>query len=195
MTFVNSQPKKVLLFLSLIILSLTLSKAKNILKKNTSQTKDYNQEGLKKYYEMGLDIANFGDDQKKCWNFVWGAGYPTYKVDQEKFWATSIEPFIKSPSQEKLDLNTHLNTFINDKIGNNVLIDPTQNGVTCATYLNSKRKGNLSAEDIKKGAMAAFNIISPSKPPGPKLFVTSSVTTHRDIVANKDIFKVLNGNK
>lgn len=193
MTFVNS-PRKVLLFLSLIILSTALSKSKNVLKKSAALTKDYNQEGLKKYFELGLDTANFGDDQKKCWNFVWGAGYKNYKSYLEKFWATTIEQFIKSPSQEKLDLNTHLNSFVDSNLVS-VLIDETKEPIDCKAILNSKRKQNLSAEDIKKGAMAAFNIILPSKAPGPKLFVTSSVTTHRDIVANKDIFKVLNGNK
>jgi len=194
MTFVNS-PKRILLILSLIILSIALSKAKNILKKNAALTKDYNQEGLKKYYEIGLDVSTFGDIQKKCWNFVWGVGYKNYKAFLEKFWATSIEEFIKSPSQMNLDLNSHLNTFINDNIKNEVLIDEKQNPVTCATSLNSKRKGNLTAEGTKKGAMAAFNMIFPSKPAGIKLFITSSVTTHRDIVPNKDIFKVLNGKK
>lgn len=194
MTFVIT-PRKIILFLSLIILSCTLSNSKNVLKKNAALTNNYNQDSLKKYYEIGLDLSTFGEDQKKCWNYVWGAGYKNYKAFFEKFWTTNVEQFIKSPSQYTMDLNTHLHNLIDENIKNEVLIDEKSNPVTCQTYLNSKRKQNITPEEIKKGAMSAFNIIIPSKPAGSKLFVTSSITTHRDIVPNKDIFKVLNGNK
>jgi len=194
MTFVKT-PRKVLLFLSLIVLSFSLTESKNVLKKNGVSSKDYNQDGLKKYFEFGFDIANFGEDQKNCWKFIWGAGYNNYKKFLESLWASSIEPFIKSPSQEKLDLNNHLDNFINKEIRNEVLIDSTKNPVTCQSFLNSKRRQNLIDKDIKEHAMKAFNIVLPSKTASPKLFVTSAVSSHRDIVPNKDIYKVLNGNK
>jgi hypothetical protein len=194
MTFVNT-PRKVLLFLSLIILSCALSKSKSVLKKSAVSAIEMNKDGLKKYLEIGLDVATFEDNQKKCWNYVWGDGFQNYQKFLTELWTTTIEKFIQNPSQEKLDLQSHLNSLINDNVKNEVKIDPTQNTVTCQTYLNSKRKQNLTPDVIKNGAMAAFNIILPARTAGPKLFVTSSITSHRDIVPNKDIFKVLNGNK
>jgi len=191
MTFIKS-PKKALLLICLITLSFALSKAKTIVKKAGSSTKDYNQDALKKYFEIGLNVKAFGADETKCWDFVWGKGYRSYDKFFKSFWETVIEPFKKATSTVKLDIDANMVTLIDNTIKNEVKIDETQNPVACQTFLNSKRIQGIAADEVKTKALAALNIIQPGPPEKPKLFVTSAVSSHRDIVPNKNIFKVLN---
>ena len=194
MTFINST-KKVLLLLGLIILSINISIAKKLSSNSSSKTKEFKIDELKKYYEMALDMPKLGDPEKRCWEFIFGAGLKDYKSYFENIWTTIIEPFKNSPSTVNLDLYSNFSK-LTEKVDNNVVIDPTKGTETCKTYLESKRKTTLTPEDIKKGAMIAFNIVVPAKLPGPTLFVTSAVSTHRDSkLRNPDVFKILNGNK
>jgi len=158
-------------------------------------TKDFDVNKLKNYYELGFNLPLTEKNQLNCWDYAWKKSDNKNIESYKKFWATTIEPFIKVPNGG-LELNTHLADLINNVLGKETRVKEGQNTINCAEALNKAVKTEIKLDVVKKEAMKIFGIVEPAKPSVPLGFVTSSVTTFRnEKFINPGIFKVLNSKR
>jgi len=182
-------------FLTIILIICCFQSSLNIkIKSELKENNDYYQK-MKKFFEIGLDKTKLNQpNPKKCWDYIWASGVEqdmSLKATVKQIKDGDIKTFLSKPNSTKIDVVKDLKSFISS------LSSTTRVGgdtIDCKTDLQNIVISVTKTMSSLVNKMKEIFDVSPS-PSGPKSFVTSSASVHRDLsIRNPDLFKILNAN-